>query len=191
MVFLDADMLVRKNMDELFDFELLGKDWIAANHACVCNLDENRWASKDRIRENCAYRGLSPNSAPTPVPTIDDKARKKTHMLLNSGMFVFTPYEEQWQSMSIFLNTGAKVKDFLFPDQDCLAEFFMGQWMGLGWQHNALKTMRYCHSYMWRDEEVRKLHYIVDKPWSKRVGEDGVAGYLGRDGVTHSWKWEE
>lgn len=38
---------------------------------------------------------------------------------------------------------------------------------------------------------MRNLHYIVDKPWSKRVGKDGVAGYLGRDGETHSWWWGE
>jgi inositol 3-alpha-galactosyltransferase len=47
LVFLDADMLVRRNMDELFDLELPGRDWIAANHACVCNLDHDSWAPDD------------------------------------------------------------------------------------------------------------------------------------------------
>lgn len=37
---------------------------------------------------------------------------------------------------------------------------------------------------------MRGLHYIVDKPWSKRVGADGVAGYKGNDGVTHGWWWD-
>ena len=44
---------------------------------------------------------------------------------------------------------------------------------------------------MWADEEVRALHYIVDKPWSHRVTEDHIAGYLGRDGITHEWWWSE
>lgn len=47
---------------------------------------------------------------------------------------------------------------------------------------------------MWRDEEVRAVHFIVDKPWEKRVVWDGgepVAGYKGRDGVTHLWWWKE
>ncbi|KAG9564281.1 nucleotide-diphospho-sugar transferase, partial [Aureobasidium melanogenum] len=65
------------------------------------------------------------------------------------------------------------------------------KWMSLGWQFNALKTMRYWHENIWRDEEVVCLHYIVDKPWAKRVSEDGVAGYLGRDGETHTWWWQE
>lgn len=42
---------------------------------------------------------------------------------------------------------------------------------------------------MWRDEEVRGLHYIVDKPWQMRVTKEGVAGYKGNDGVTHGWWW--
>ena len=42
---------------------------------------------------------------------------------------------------------------------------------------------------MWRDDEVCGLHYIVDKPWARRIAQDGVAGHLGRDGVTHGWWW--
>ena len=37
IVLLDADVLVRQNMDELFKVNLPGIDWVAANHACVCN----------------------------------------------------------------------------------------------------------------------------------------------------------
>lgn len=50
--------------------------------------------------------------------------------------------------------------------------------------------MRYWHENIWRDEEVRALHYIVDKPWERRIARDGIAGHLGRDGVTHGWWWE-
>ena len=60
----------------------------------------------------------------------------------------------------------------------------------MGWQYNALKTMRYWHENIWRDGEVRVLHYIVDKPWERRIASDGVAGHLGRDGITHGWWWD-
>ena len=33
------------------------------------------------------------------------------------------------------------------------------------------------------------LHYIVDKPWQRRVASDGIGGHLGRDGDTHKWWW--
>jgi hypothetical protein len=40
-VFLDADMAVFRNADQLFETQVPAKDHIAANHACVWNLDHN------------------------------------------------------------------------------------------------------------------------------------------------------
>ena len=191
IVFLDADMLIRANMDEVFEMQLPGKDYIAANHACVCNLDHNSWAPGDWKRENCAYTGLSPESSATKVPSSRVTNATRTHTILNSGMFFFTPYEQLWKDIQVFLAKDARVKTFLFPDQDFLAAFFNDRWRSLSWRYNALKTMRYWHPELWRDEQVSNLHYIVDKPWNKRVGSDGLAGHLGKDGVTHTWWWEE
>ncbi len=42
---IDGDMMLRQNMDELFDMDLR-PDEIAAIHACVCNLDHSAWAPK-------------------------------------------------------------------------------------------------------------------------------------------------
>lgn len=187
LVFLDADMLVRRNMDELFGLDL-PRDWIAANHVCCCNLDKDSWAPDSWIPENCAYTGLVPGSPPTPVSGDNGL---ETHRLLNSGLFVLTTFEGQWETVMRFLETDVRVKGYLFPDQDFLADFFKGHWKSVGWEYNALKTMRYWHTSFWDDSEVRNLHYIVDKPWTKRVGSDGAAGYLGRDGVTHRWWWDE
>jgi inositol 3-alpha-galactosyltransferase len=191
LIFLDADMLVRRNMDELFEMELPGKNWIAANHACVCNLDHDSWAPGDWNKENCAYTGLAAESPPTPVPTLGGREGKSTHTLLNSGLFVFHPFQSQWEEMIKFLNEAEEVKSYLFPDQDFLADFFKARWKSLPWKYNALKTMRYWHENLWKDEEVRNLHYIVDKPWSQRIRDDGIAGHLGKDGVTHGWWWVE
>ena len=194
LVFLDADMLVLRNMDELFAFDLPGRDWIAANHVCVCNLDGDSWAPKDWTRENCAYTGLEPGAPASPVPSVGLEQGKDAWSeplrRLNGGLFLFTPHESQWEQIISFLKLDERVKHFLFPDQDFIAAYFLGKWKSVGWQYNALKTMRYWHAQMWADEEVRILHYIVDKPWTKRVGRDGVAGYLGLDGVTHSWWWK-
>ena len=50
--------------------------------------------------------------------------------------------------------------------------------------------MRYWHPRIWSDEELVVLHCIVDKAWERPVSNRGVAGHLGRDGVTHQWWWE-
>lgn len=188
--YLDADMIIRKNMDEVFDKQLPASDWLAANHACVCNLDKDPWAPSDWTEENCAYTPTEhPEALTHPTPVTPDS--RPTYHLLNSGMFLFQPSQQLWDDMMHFFNTTPKLAEFKFPDQDFLAEFFHNRWMSVGWQYNALKTMRYWHPNMWRDDEISCLHYIVDKPWAKRIGPDGVAGYLGRDGETHRWWWDE
>jgi len=54
--------------------------------------------------------------------------------------------------------------------------------------YNALKTSRSVHKGLWRDEEVRCLHYILpDKPWKKRVREGDVVDEITE---THRWWWE-
>ncbi|KAI1799448.1 glycosyltransferase family 8 protein [Daldinia bambusicola] len=188
---LDADMAVFHNMDPIFDkLDLLEEDWLGTNHACICNWDNDPWAPEDWCSENCAY---TPQSHPSALyePTQPEKGAPRTHHMINSGMFLFRPSKALWKAMIEFFNTTDLLSSFLFPDQDFLAHFFSGRWRALGWQYNAFKTMRYWHPNIWRDEEVVCLHFIVDKPWAKRIDKDGVGGYKGRDGITHSWWWDE
>lgn len=208
--YLDADMAIFRNMDAIFTKaeQELPAGWLGANHCCVCNRDRDPWAPADWRQENCAYTRVSHPGGltnPTQPPSDEDggsgsghdrdgaaqECPSRTHRLLNGGMFVFRPTTELRDSLHSFFHTNAAlVSTFKFPDQDFLAHYFQGRWRALGWQYNALKTMRYWHPGLWRDDEVVCLHYIVDKPWARRVGVDGVAGYKGRDGVTHQWWWQ-
>jgi inositol 3-alpha-galactosyltransferase len=187
--YLDADMTIRKPLGHIFtEHPLPGPDWIAANHVCCCNLDGDSWAPKEWTKENCPYTPLShPTALTRPTPASDHP----THNLLNGGMFLFSPSAKLWSDMMEFFNTTPLLSEMMFPDQDFLAEYFRGRWLSLGWQYNALKTMRYWHKNIWRDDEVVVLHYIVDKPWAKRNTAAGVGGYLGNDGETHAWWWQD
>ena len=106
----------------------------------------------------------------------------------------------------------------MFPDQDLLQHVFPNRpgvppkWVTLPWYYNAIKTFRYWHGEFYSDDEVRCLHYIVDKPWKRRPrrrdrGRDGEcekgrvyevdAGEFEAantppeaDAVTHGWWWE-
>ncbi|PQE16729.1 hypothetical protein CJF30_00003439 [Rutstroemia sp. NJR-2017a BBW] len=197
--FLDADMLIFQNMDEVMQFPLQGPESgeqgkrLAATHVCVCNLDHDDWAPADWKKENCAYTGFAHPEALAHPPVVPKTgAGKKTHTLLNGGMFLFEPSEETWNDLWKFVaEHREELRNYQFPDQDLLAEWWRDRWYAVGWKYNALKTWRYWHPDMWRDDQVSCLHYIVDKPWSKRIGADGKAGYLGKDGETHRWWWEE
>ncbi|KAL8662975.1 MAG: hypothetical protein Q9168_008176 [Polycauliona sp. 1 TL-2023] len=188
--FLDADLTVYKNMDEVFDINLPGEDWIAANHACVCNLDHDSWAPGNWTKANCAFTPLHhPNSLTKATQIPPSAAPPDTYALLNSGFFLYHPSPELWEAMHDHFQTSSDLSTYQFPDQDFLAHYFRGKWLPLSWKYNALKTMENWHRNIWRDEEVMGLHYIVDKPWEKRVASDDVGGHLGRDGKTHKWWW--
>lgn len=105
-------------------------------------------------------------------------------------MFVYEPSEELWKDVLRFFLTTDKLKDFQFPDQDFVIEYFRNRWQPLSWKYNAVKTMEYWHPRLWSDDTVTVLHYIVDKPWECRVKADGIAGHLERDGKTHTWWWD-
>ena len=189
-VFLDADITVYRNMDEVFDIELPGHDWIAANHACVCNLDDDSWAPDNWRRENCAWTPLQhPSSLTSATPVPPSASPPDTYALLNGGLFLYHPSSSLWDALNSHFLNSKELSTYRFPDQDFLASFFLSKWRPLPWKYNALKTMRSWHSNIWRDDEVMGLHYIVDKPWERRVASDGIGGHLGRDGETHKWWW--
>ena len=109
------------------------------------------------------------------------------------------------------------IAEWMFPDQDLLGYIFPN-WTVIPWYYNAIKTFRYWHGSFYTDEQVRNLHYIVDKPWRRRpnlnsledrnrsglvyrveagdykdVKDDAEGVVPGKEGdaVTHGWWWEE
>lgn len=189
-VFLDADITIYKNMDDIFETILPDDSWIAAGHPCVCNLDHDSWAPENWKRENCAYTPLRHPSALEKGTSIPPSSRPPDpYALLNGGVFLYRPSETLWQAIHHHFLTSPELSTYQFPDQDFLASFFCRKRLVLPWKYNALKTMKQWHTNIWRDDEVRGLHYIVGKPWEKRLASDGIAGHLGRDGETHTWWW--
>lgn len=197
MCFLDADMMIFSDPSpHIFNAENdtyldSGDRRMCATHICVCNLDHDSWAPSSWIPENCAYTHLN-----SPDAVADVKSNPDTMAQMNTGMFVFRPSGAMQSFVfDTFHNMPqGELRTLKFPDQDFLNIVFEGRWSALSWRTNALKTWRYWHPNIWRDDHVTVLHYIVDKPWAACVGqkEDGglVAGYKGDDGATHSWWWD-
>ena len=98
---------------------------------------------------------------------------------------VLTPSPKLFQGLKEYLHTSPLIPTFTFADQDLLIEYFHGKWKVLPWCYNALKTLREVHKPLWRDEEVRCLHYILhDKPWMTPRGTAGIYE------ETHGWWWD-
>ena len=197
LCFLDADMMIFKDPSSyIFTKEnsayLAGGDAkrLCATHICVCNLDHDSWAPKSWVPSNCAHTHVK-----GPDGIAEVKSEPETMGEMNTGTFAFRPSSELRSFvLGKFESTAPReLRKLKFPDQDFLNIVFQGRWQALSWRTNALKTWRYWHPNMWRDDEVAVLHYIVDKPWAARVGTspsgDKIAGYKGDDGETHSWWW--
>ncbi|WP_034915730.1 glycosyltransferase family 8 protein [Erwinia sp. 9145] len=158
IVFLDADMLVTQNMDELFELPL-AEDEIAACHACRCNPNKIRSYPKSWTPENCFYsycRGRDHTSAPDEVDNY-----------LNSGFLVLTPDKAVFDDMMHELAALGDLSRYLFPEQDFLNDYYHQRWRPLPYIYNALKTLPHQHPALWDDSAVKNIHFILDKPWDK------------------------
>lgn len=189
-----------RNMDELMDLELPA-DWVAAAHVCACNPNKFPHYPADwfanivdrlgmlpltflcRIPENCAHTSVKHTDGLTTAPPIE-AGKPRPYGLLNSGTVVLTPSKALAATIIEYLHTSPLVETFTFPDQDLLSAVFTGKWKPLPWCYNALKALRVIHSNLWRDDEVRCLHYIFSKkPWHGRTTGDAFQ-------ELNDWWWQ-
>lgn len=177
-------MLLLRSIDSLMDLPLSPSSVFAASHACTCNPAQKPHYPKDWVRASCAH-------------TFAESAHEKYQDegpecgrglgLCNGGLLVVEPRKEYYDLIMETINQPAATDSYDFADQSLLSDVFKGRWLGLSYTYNALKTMRWCHKELWRDEEVRNVHYILSpKPWDETEEEKKAEG---RD-ETHKWWWE-
>lgn len=189
---LDADMLVLRNMDDLFDIPLDTTDRLfAATHACVCNPLRLAHYPPDWIPANCAFtqqqqqqqqqdrdqdRDRDKDKTQTqPQTTTEAPPSKGSLGILNGGLVSLTPSGALTAQIGEYLTSAATATpaNLPFADQSLLSNLFRGRWVPLPYFYNALQTMRWrgVHDALWRDGEVRCVHYILGqgrKPWESK-----------------------
>lgn len=125
-----------------------------------------------RIPENCAFttQHANPDAAQT------EGAPPKAGLgMPNGGLQVVNPSQVLYESILDRLKTSSAVENYEFADQSLLSDLFMGRWVALPYVYNALKTLRWkdVHAPIWRDQEVKNLHYILSpKPWDDQPGDE-------------------
>lgn len=138
-----------------------------------------------RRPENCAHSAVSHPTAPPPFIT---STSPRPYSQLNSGTVILNPSKNLSASITRFLYTSDKISEWTFPDQDLLSEYFKGKWRPIPWYFNALRSLHSVHPVLWRENEIRCLHYIfADKPWHTRITPSGCD--KGFD-VMNRWWWE-
>lgn len=160
VAFLDADMLVIKNMDEVFELPLQ-EGFIAACHACRCNPNRIESYPASWQPENCYYSWCEDEEMTAhPPATVDN--------YFNAGFLVLAPDQALYNLMLTKIVAMADISTYVFAEQDFLNDVFQGRWLPLHYGYNALKTLELQHPRMWEMNRVKNIHYIIDKPWDKQ-----------------------
>jgi len=178
---LDSDMLVLQNMDELMDVPLdtspESNRLFAATHACVCNPLKHAHYPADWTPENCGY------TAQHATPDLAAETGMDPSFgtgILNGGLLVVVPCADIYRTIIATISEPDRTNSYDFADQSLLSDAFAGRWVPLSYKYNALKTMRWCHKEIWRDDTVKNVHYILaPKPWERES-----------DDETHEWWWK-
>ena len=151
------------------------------SHTSTFILQNTYLRDPHRIPANCAY-----SSPKQPCEITESSPRP--YGLLNSGMVVLTPNLDEFARLKAFIDESPLTSTFLFADQDVLSELFKGRWRPLPYIYNALKTLRVVHASLWRDDDVKCIHYILaDKPWKARPKLDGTGSEYEE---LHKWWWD-
>jgi len=162
-ILLDADMVLLKNMDELFDIEL-PENGVAACHACRCNYYRTSTYPADWIPENCFLtRYDATGETKFGIAQPDD--------YFNAGLIVLQPNKGTLEEIIDRIEAIEPTRNIPFPEQDILNEHFRGRWQTLPYTYNALKHLSFSHSRTWDINDIKNLHYTLKKPWEVKPGE--------------------
>ena len=156
LCWIDADMLVIKNMDDIFDLLPSDKD-LAASPACICNPNKVSTYPAYWNPQNCPFS--------TKNQTISDKK------YFNAGLLLFRPSQVTLDAFEAYINAKEEIGSWTFAEQDFLNEYYAGQWEILPYVYNALKTNSIHHADVWNLSDIRNIHYILEKPWDDRHSE--------------------
>jgi alpha-N-acetylglucosamine transferase len=168
IVFMDADMLVTQNMDELFALPL-DPGAIAACHACRCNPNKIASYPVSWTPVNCAYTYWDADAGGLDGRGLDGRGLKGRGVdaYFNGGLLVLAPDEAVFSELVGTLGAVGDLSRYPFAEQDFLNEYYDQRWTPLPYIYNALKTLPQQHPSMWDGAAVKNIHYIIDKPWEK------------------------
>ena len=159
LCYLDADMLLLKNMDELLEADDACEDGDGGSLAAACRAVQAVQECFCPVLERkhlCAYR--QPAGAPVPWA------------YFNAGLLVLRPCVALLAHMRDAL-AAADLAAFPFAEQDFLNRYFAGVWRPLPWVYNASKALYACHrgpGLLWDLSAVKNVHYTMAKPWDLR-----------------------
>jgi alpha-N-acetylglucosamine transferase len=155
LCWLDADMLITQNMDEIFDLLPQDKE-LAACPTCICNPSKVDAYPEWWVPENCPYSG----------------ERKAVHdpslSYFNAGLLLFRPSLKTLENLESYIAAKENLSDWVFAEQDFLNEYYRSTYHRLPFIYNSLKTLSTQHPNIWDMGDIKNIHYVLEKPWDDK-----------------------
>lgn len=145
LVWLDADMLVRRNMDQLFDLGM-GSKAMATVSQCMCT---------------AAGPGSLPYVNAENCPFINRATGKH---IFNAGLLVIKPSAESYRALLSLIDASDLSKLHL-AEQELLNDFFKDEWHVLDYVYSANPETSQAHPGPGNLRDLKNIHYIGQKPW--------------------------
>ncbi|GLJ23675.1 hypothetical protein SUGI_0448350 [Cryptomeria japonica] len=152
MVYLDADIQVFDNIDNLFD---MPDGYFYAVMDCFC---EKTWSHTTQYQ--IGYCQQYPNKVTWPVELEEERPA----LYFNAGMFVFEPSKLTFESM---METLMSTTPTPFAEQDFLNMYFQKQYKPIPLVYNLVLAMLWRHPENVDLDTVKVVHYCAagSKPW--------------------------
>ncbi|KAA0038113.1 galactinol synthase 2 [Cucumis melo var. makuwa] len=153
MVYLDGDIQVYDNIDELFE---LPNGYFYAVMDCFC---EKTWSHTPQYR--IGYCQQCPDKVQWPD---DDLGLPPPPLYFNAGMFVFEPNVDTYHDL---LNTLEVTSPTPFAEQDFLNMYFRDVYKPIPLEFNLVLAMLWRHPENVDLDRVKVVHYCAagSKPW--------------------------
>lgn len=154
IVYLDADMVVLRNIDHLFD--ICCSDSKNGEFYAVGDCYGGRLEAKER--DACCF--------------FDSNTTKPEYF--NAGFCVLTPNKGEYQRMLAALPTWPERETSRFSEQDFLNYYYKDTWKHLPYTYNAQKRIKVHHPNLWDLQQIHVVHYVDEKPWSHRWAVENI-----------------
>lgn len=165
LVYLDADMLVLKNIDPLFYLATAYQQEKKhrQTHPTSNNSPSLLWAVPDCASGRETEQERSQCSL-LPHNYTKDTTKGHHYSYFNAGMFIFAPSIAEFNKFTQALSSGAcPIQGY--AEQDFLNHYFQDTWQPLPTLFNLQKGIRGHHPELWVPEEAAIIHYTDCKPW--------------------------
>ncbi|XP_057857425.1 galactinol synthase 4 [Cryptomeria japonica] len=152
MLYLDADIQVFDNIDNLFD---MPDGYFYAVMDCFC---EKTWSHTTQYK--IGYCQQCPNKVTWPAELEEERPA----LYFNAGMFVFEPSKLTFESM---METLMSTTPTPFAEQDFLNMYFQKQYKPIPLAYNLVLAMLWRHPENVDLDTVKVVHYCAagSKPW--------------------------